>query len=100
MFDKKKQAKLCPLIKKPCIEHECMWYLNVRGTHPQTGQEVDGWDCSMIWQPVLMIENSAQQRSTGAAVESFRNEMVKANETSTQLLLETALTRQQISFEP
>jgi hypothetical protein len=35
--------------------------------------------------PILMIENSQQQRSTGAAVESFRNEMVKAN----AMLLET-----------
>jgi hypothetical protein len=35
--------------------------------------------------PILMIENSQQQRSTGAAVESFRNEMVKAN----SMLLET-----------
>jgi len=41
----------------------------------------------MAWLPVLMIENSQQQRSTGAAVESFRNEMVKANEKSQQVLL-------------
>jgi len=36
-----------------------------------------------------MIENSQQQRSTGAAVESFRNEMVKANETSQHVLMAT-----------
>jgi hypothetical protein len=34
-----------------------------------------------------MIENSQQQRQTGAAVESFRNEMVKANEVSQRVLL-------------
>ena len=28
----------------------------------------------------MMIENSQMQRQTGAAVESFRNEVVKANE--------------------
>jgi hypothetical protein len=39
---------------------------------------------------MLLIENSGQQRSTGAAVESFRNEMVKSNEQSQQLLLATA----------
>lgn len=39
--------------------------------------------------PMLMIENSQQQRQTGAAVESFRNEMVKANEASAQVLLHT-----------
>ena len=36
-----------------------------------------------------MIENSQQQRSTGAAVESFRNEMTKANQVSQQVLLAT-----------
>lgn len=43
----------------------------------------------MAWLPVLMIENSQQQRQTGAAVESFRNEMVRANDTSQQVLLAT-----------
>ena len=36
-----------------------------------------------------MIENSQQQRQTGAAVESFRNEMVKANDVSQQVLRAT-----------
>jgi hypothetical protein len=40
--------------------------------------------------PMLLIENSGQQRQTGAAVESFRNEMVKSNEQSQRLLLATA----------
>ncbi len=44
----------------------------------------------MAWLPMLMIENSQQQRQTGAAVESFRNEMVKANESSQQLLARAA----------
>jgi hypothetical protein len=30
--------------------------------------------------PILLIENSQMSRQTGAAVESFRNEMVKGNE--------------------
>lgn len=87
---KKSDKKLCPLLKKSCIEQQCAWYIHVRGTNPNTGDEVDSYDCSMVIQPLLLIENSAQQRSTGAAVESFRNEMIRANETSTQLLLATA----------
>lgn len=58
--------------------------------NPNTGKEVDEWGCAIAWLPVLMIENSQQQRSTGAAVESFRNEMVKANEASQQILLAAA----------
>ena len=44
----------------------------------------------MNWLPILMIENSQQQRQTGAAVESFRNEMVKSNEISQRVLLTSA----------
>ena len=91
MFKKNKE-KLCPMFKKPCIQNECMWFIQLRGTHPQTGEPVDQYDCTMVMQPLLMIENSQQQRQTGAAVESFRNEMVNSNFTTQQLLLEAANT--------
>jgi hypothetical protein len=39
---------------------------------------------------MLLVENSGQQRQTGAAVESFRNEMVKANENSIKMLAQSA----------
>jgi hypothetical protein len=57
----------------------------VRGQHPQTGQEVDEWNCAMTWLPVLLIENSKQQRQTGAAVESFRNETVRNAEANREV---------------
>lgn len=80
----------CPLNNfEPCKKLDCAWFVNIKGTNPNTGQEVDEYACSMAWLPILMIENSQMSRQTGAAVESFRNEMVKANETSKQVLLET-----------
>ena len=72
-----KKGNLCPLLKKDCVEHKCAWFCQVRGTNPNTGQPVDEWQCVVSLLPVLLIENSQQQRSTGAAVESFRNESVK-----------------------
>jgi hypothetical protein len=81
----------CPLNSfKPCKELECAWFMKIVGTNPNTGKEVDEWGCSMAWLPMLMIENSQQQRQTGAAVESFRNEMVKANEVGQRVLLAAA----------
>lgn len=82
-----KPGNFCPLLKKDCIGLQCAWFTQVRGHNPNTGKEVDEWSCAMTWLPILLIENSQQQRSTGAAVESFRNEMVKANESSQQALL-------------
>ena len=80
----------CPLLKKKCIGLKCMWFTKLQGTDTNTGKEVDEYACAVTWLPMLLVENSGQQRQTGAAVESFRNEMVKANESSVKLLEETA----------
>jgi hypothetical protein len=70
----------CPLIQADCKGLQCSWFTQVRGTNPSTGQDVDEWSCAITWLPMLMIENSQQQRQTGAAVESFRNEVVTASQ--------------------
>jgi capsule polysaccharide export protein KpsE/RkpR len=62
--------------------------MQIRGTNPNTGEPVDEWGCAVTWMPMLLIENSQQQRQTGAAVESFRNETVKANQENQQLYIQ------------
>lgn len=81
-----KPGDFCPLIKKDCIGIKCSWFTQMRGNNPNTGKEIDEWGCAVTWLPLLLVENSQQQRQTGAAVESFRNEMVKANENSVEIL--------------
>ena len=71
---KLEQGKFCPLIGEDCLGLKCSWFTQIRGMDPQTGEEIDEWGCAVTWMPMLMIENSQQQRSTNAAVESFRNE--------------------------
>jgi len=83
---KLEQGTFCPLIKKDCIQMKCAWFTQLRGNNPNTGKEIDEYGCAIAWMPILTIENSQQQRHTGAAVESFRNEMVQANATTGQLL--------------
>lgn len=96
MADKK---ILCPLMGGACVEDgairdgelvACRFWVTVQGQHPQTGKTISNGDCAMAWTPVLLIENSKVNRETGAAVESFRNEMVRANESSQQILLAAA----------
>ena len=69
--------------EKTCFDgvaqHGCQKWINVVGQNPQTGEPVNQWKCADAWLPVLLIENSRCQRETGAAVESFRNEMVRLN---------------------
>ena len=86
---KNESGNYCPLIIKDCIEHKCSWYTHVRGMNPNTGEDVDHWSCAVTWMPMLTIENSQQQRQTGSAVESFRNEVVKSNTENRQLYIDT-----------
>ena len=87
---------LCPLLKSECVEDGaivegelcgCRFWVQIIGKDPTTGEPLNRGDCAIAWQPVLMIENSLMQRQTGAAVESFRNEMVSANQLTHQVLI-------------
>ena len=73
----------CPLNDfSPCKQFDCAWFMKISGTNPNDGQPTEEWGCAMAWLPVLLIENAQQSRQTGAAVESFRNEMVESNKVS------------------
>ena len=77
----------CPLDNfNPCRQFECAWFMEVKGTNPNTGEEANEWGCAMAFMPLMMMSNAQQSRQTGAAVESFRNEMVKSNQKSNELM--------------
>jgi hypothetical protein len=82
-----KPGNFCPLIKKDCVGLKCAWYTQMRGTNPNTGEPVDEWGCAVTWMPVLAVEVAQKSNQTGAAVESFRNEVVRANESNQQLYI-------------
>jgi hypothetical protein len=82
------KGKICPLHKQDMSKvcHKCPLWVHIRGKNPQSEDSVDFWNCSLAWLPTLLIENSQMQRQTGAAVESFRNDMVDANRATLQVL--------------
>ncbi|MBR7777376.1 hypothetical protein [Undibacterium rugosum] len=90
-----KTVLTCPLghkcqdVRDGAIQ-QCSWFTKLAGKNPSTGESVDEHGCAITWLPVLLIENSQQQRGTAAAVESFRNEMVAANENNQRILQITA----------
>ncbi len=79
-------SDFCPLIEKKCKEHKCKFYTQIIGKDPNTGADVARFDCVVSWLPILLIEGSQMARHQSAAIESFRNEMVRMNETSLNLL--------------
>ena len=76
----------CPLIGEECMKLKCEWFTQIRGKNPQTGEDVDEWGCAVTWLPMLLIENSQQQRETSASVQSARNESVRDNEENRKLI--------------
>ena len=86
------KGKVCPLHQKDVSQvcHKCPWFTRVIGKNPQSNEQVDEWGCAIGWLPVLLIENAQQSRQTGAAVETFRNEMVNANSNTLHALLNGA----------
>jgi len=87
----------CPLDSfNPCRELECAWFMKIQGKNPNNGKDIEEWGCAMSWLPILLVENAQQSRSTGAAVESFRNEMVVANAENIKALITTAQIQSEI----
>jgi len=82
------QGTYCPLVKKECLGTKCAWFTRVQGVDKNTGKDVDEYQCAIAWMPMLLVENSGQQRQTGASIDSFRNEVVKANQATAQLMMQ------------
>lgn len=84
---------MCPStgFQKACrtiiTEFQCPKFVQIRGKDPQSDKEIDKFGCVDSFLPMLLIENAQMQRHTGAAVESFRNEMVRNNEIGREILL-------------
>ena len=77
----------CPLNNfEPCKELECAWFMRVAGMNTRTGENMDQWGCAVPWIPILLVENTQQQKGTSSAVEAFRNEMLRANEMNHKLM--------------
>lgn len=71
-----KQGSLCPLIGENCRQLECAWYTEIRGSNPQSGEDISEWGCAVSWIPFLQMDNTKHVNQQGAAIETFRNETV------------------------
>jgi hypothetical protein len=80
-------SRSCREIVAAC---DCPKFVKISGVNPNDGQPIDRFGCVDSFLPMLLVENSLMQRQTGAAVESFRNEMVKVNTASLSALVALA----------
>lgn len=72
--------KTCPHMGgKPMSEvcPSCAFWVTVRGPCPNTGKELDGYQCAVVANMLMGLEVARLVNQAGAAVESTRNEVVK-----------------------
>ena len=74
----------CETIKDNQI-HRCMWYVALAGKDPQSEKMIDEFSCAMAWLPILLVENAMTNRGQTQALESFRNEVSKGQNTFNQM---------------
>ena len=72
-----KAGTFCPLVNGDCKKLECVWFTQIAGPHPQTGEQFDEWGCAVAWMPLLSIENTKRLNEVGSSIESFRNATVE-----------------------
>jgi len=71
---------ICPLMREPCIEHRCRFYVHVLGKNPQTGADVSKFDCTFAWLPMLLIEATKAIRETDDEISAFREDTRKTQQ--------------------
>lgn len=72
----------CPLghsCEKIVDDHieRCAWYIQLAGSDPRDGKELNESRCAMAWQPILMVESTRANTQVAASVQSHRNETIK-----------------------
>lgn len=77
MFEKLKDGEFCPLIQKACVTHKCKWYKKIIGLNPQTGAQIEEYDCAIGMLPILLIENAAVGRQVSAEINEVKKETAK-----------------------
>jgi len=75
----KNKSDICPFLNKPCIKNKCNLYVKIQGVNPQTGKDVDVWDCVFKITPLILIDHTKHLENTRACSEQLRNEMIKLN---------------------
>src|SRR6516165_10754934 len=89
------EGQTCPLHKQDVSEvcHKCPWWTRIIGKHPQSEELVDNWHCAIAILPMLLIENAQVGRSTGAAMETFRNDIVDSAKGAISTAIQMAASR-------
>lgn len=63
---------LCPTDKQPCIEHDCVAYLQLRW-QDEHGRERDEWQCAIVTSAKLLTQMVMEQGRVQASMDKASN---------------------------
>lgn len=72
----------CPWWKEAMSKrcHKCPMWTQIRGTNPQTGADVDTWNCALAMMPMIGLEIAHRVQQGTASVDEVRKEIVAAQQ--------------------
>ena len=76
----------------------CPWYACADGQDSQGNKLDTEWRCGIAWMPTLMLEMAGTNRGQTQAIESFRNESVKGQETFNNLIQQKIALNNKLTF--
>ena len=63
----------CRYFNKPCLEHNCIHYVQLHGKDPQTGEPLSSWMCLDLALLKVALEGNKELRDSAASTDSMRN---------------------------
>lgn len=103
-----RQIRSCPLNGKTCCDGirddfekhpitkqqiKCRWWVHLTGKDPQSEKNVDEFDCSIAWLPIIGLENSQMIRFNAASTDKVANNISKVHKSFLLALPESARNR-------
>lgn len=86
--------KTCPLLKKDCIQGQCMWWVEMIVKNLKTGEMENDNNCVVSKLPGLMVEQLRNTNGIQAAVEHSRNENTKRQDVLLNMIHEGSQRRE------
>ena len=93
-----RQRLACPIYKEICVkghtksmgedadgcQTHCRWWIHVVGKDPQSNKDIDLWDCSISWLPILQVETTQRIMQGTASQDKTANVIFEALPQPTQ----------------
>ena len=67
---------ICPLHRKAMAKvcHTCPMWMAIKGKHPQTGEDLDDWNCALVWGPIIAVQQTKEAHTVSRELNIMRNE--------------------------